>query len=93
MLPRYDINKDFNEWFDQIKEFELKQAIKKINAGHDVDTVLEEYSQTINKSLLHAVFINIKNAANRPYDAAACRKKYFDNTPKNYHQVADHILE
>jgi transcriptional regulator of met regulon len=90
---RYKVEEDFCAWFDFIEQFEKNQAIKKINAGENIDQVLEQYSHAINRALLHAVFINIKKAMIRPYDADLCRKQYQSNTPDNYKNVADHILE
>jgi nitrogenase subunit NifH len=90
---RYNVDEDFCAWIDSIERFEKNQAIKKINAGENIDQVLEQYSQAINRALLHAVFINIKKAVAKPYDAAVCRKQYQSNTPDNYKNVADHILE
>jgi hypothetical protein len=90
---RYNVDEDFDAWIDSIEKFEKNQAIKKINAGENIDQILEQYSQAINRALLHAVFINIKKTMIRPYDADLCRKKYQENTPKNYKNIADHILE
>lgn len=93
MKPRYNINEDFYTWFDSLESQEIKNSIKKINVGEDIDSVLEDFSHTINQALLHAVFINIKNAVKKPYDAEACRAQYLANTPKNYQAIADHIVE
>ena len=90
---RYNVDEDFYAWFDSIEQVEKNQAIKKINASENIDQVLDQYSQAINRALLHAVFINIKKAMIRPYDADLCRKQYQENTPKNYKSIADHILE
>jgi glutamyl-tRNA reductase len=88
---KYDPNKPYSDWAEQVRMYEYGRALQKIAIGNDPNIVLEEMSVRIMNKLTHPL-LNIIGQPNSNYDPVESRKNYEKNYLNKFGKVADHVV-
>jgi glutamyl-tRNA reductase len=91
--PKLQENQTFQEWVDQVVEYEKTRALKNMRSGVNPEQVLEQYADRLNQKIMHYIIMEVKKSYTKCRESTETTVKPVDWGDIQRQKPADHVQE